>query len=138
MFSSNKYGGQPIHRKHASRFWDVLETCNLIDLGFLGPKFTWLNNRGDGHLIMECLNRSLCNSPWIYLFLGAQVHHLTLISSDHSPLLIKACNANNSSRGPRPFYMLLAWFEREDFLQLVQQHFSSMHGNFMHVSSSFQ
>lgn len=50
-----------INRTQAAAFWNVLETCNLLDMGFLGSKFTWINNKSGGWVIMERLHRAFCN-----------------------------------------------------------------------------
>jgi hypothetical protein len=39
-------------------FPEALEECNLSDLGYVGPKFTWINCRGSGEFI---------NNNWIEL-----------------------------------------------------------------------
>lgn len=43
--SAGKKGGHCINCKLAARFWEVLESFYLLDLGFSRPKFTWLNKR---------------------------------------------------------------------------------------------
>ena len=32
-------------------FKECLDKCNMIDIGFLGPRFTWTNKREDQALI---------------------------------------------------------------------------------------
>lgn len=49
--------GRCINRKLAVRFWEVLKSCHLLDLGFSRPKFTWLNKRSGDHVIIEWLAR---------------------------------------------------------------------------------
>lgn len=40
-----KKGGNPINVSHADDFWEVVNYCELIDLGFHGRKYTWINKR---------------------------------------------------------------------------------------------
>lgn len=51
---------------HCSRFANWISSCNLIDLGFSGPRFTWSNLRL-GH-VKERLDRALSNADWRLLF----------------------------------------------------------------------
>jgi hypothetical protein len=37
-------------------FRNVLETCQLSDLGFIGSKFTWCNNKEDEYFMKKRLN----------------------------------------------------------------------------------
>ena len=36
--------------------------CDLRDIGFVGPKFTWIYQRADGTQIRERLDRALATS----------------------------------------------------------------------------
>jgi hypothetical protein len=42
-------------------FHNTLENCQLSDLGFIDPKFTWVNYRIDGTFIHERLDRAIAN-----------------------------------------------------------------------------
>lgn len=37
-----KTSGRSIHRKQASDFLNVINSCKLLDMGISGPKITWL------------------------------------------------------------------------------------------------
>lgn len=41
--------------------WEMIDVGGFIDLGFIGPKFTWTNNRKDGALIQERMDRAWGN-----------------------------------------------------------------------------
>ena len=69
-------------------FRDVIDECGFMDLGFIGPNFTWAKHYNDGHSIWERLDRGLASNLWFLRFLGTQVHHLPCLSSDHCPLFI--------------------------------------------------
>lgn len=45
LTSEEKLGGKKISQKKTKILWDYINTCNLIDLGFKDPKFTWSNKR---------------------------------------------------------------------------------------------
>ena len=69
-------------------FRDVIDECGFMDLGFVGPRFTWSQHFDDRHSIQERLDRGLATDNWVSKFLGSRVHHLHYDSSGHSPLLI--------------------------------------------------
>jgi hypothetical protein len=54
----------------------TLEECNLGDLGFNGPQFTWSNKRSDGGITHVRLDRALATSTWCDGHRGAEVHVL--------------------------------------------------------------
>lgn len=64
-------------------FRKCLEDCELIDLGYIGPKFT-LNNRQAGmNNIWVRLDRAVANGHFIELFDEYQVENVITSSSDH-------------------------------------------------------
>lgn len=69
-------------------FRENLDDCNLLDLGFSRPRFTWSNLRQPKDRIMERLDRCLAKLDWTYMFSNAQVTHLTRTHSDHSPITL--------------------------------------------------
>ncbi|XP_050249632.1 uncharacterized protein LOC126696915 [Quercus robur] len=69
-------------------FRDVVDECGFLDLGFVGPQFTWSKHYAAGHSVWERLDRGLANYEWLTKFVGARVYHLHSDSSDHCPLLI--------------------------------------------------
>ncbi|KAL7246982.1 hypothetical protein ACSBR2_001986 [Camellia fascicularis] len=118
--NSEKQGGAPSTQRRLSRFVQVIDECNLTDLGFSGPKFTWTNSCHGLANIKERLDRALCNDPWHTFFPEAWVQHLPKINSDHCPLLISLIGfVPHLLR--RPFRMEAAWLTHPTFETLVQQ-----------------
>ena len=66
----------------------MIDECSFMDLGYVGPKFTWAKHYVDGHSIRVRLDRCMATNSWFQKFLGTRIHHLSCMSSDHSPLLI--------------------------------------------------
>ena len=51
LVSSDKYGGRAVNIKNSLQFKECLDRCNMVDLGFSGPRYTWTNKRGINGLI---------------------------------------------------------------------------------------
>ncbi|XP_062150081.1 uncharacterized protein LOC133858622 [Alnus glutinosa] len=69
----------------------ALADCDLCDLGFIGPRCTWCNNKTDGNFTQERLDRAIANRDWCSRFQHVEVSVLAATSSDHNPILI-SCN----------------------------------------------
>lgn len=84
-----KKGGHLILQSRANKFREYLDYCDLIDLGFNGPTFTWTNQREVWGLIQERLDRAIANQRWILKFPSASLLHLPRnLASDHCPILL--------------------------------------------------
>ncbi|XP_041016200.1 uncharacterized protein LOC121258724 [Juglans microcarpa x Juglans regia] len=70
------------------RFREVLQDCKLCDLGYIGGKYTWANNRSDQNFTKERLDRAIANSKWCATFGGGEVRILSSSTSDHCPILV--------------------------------------------------
>ncbi|OMO49899.1 Endonuclease/exonuclease/phosphatase [Corchorus capsularis] len=67
------------------RFNEVINSCELVDLGFTGPRYTWKRSGRGIATIWERLDRFLCNIEWKQKFPEALVRHLPRVRSDHCP-----------------------------------------------------
>ncbi|KAF4395706.1 hypothetical protein G4B88_013480 [Cannabis sativa] len=70
----------------------MVHRTGLIDLGFLGVKFTWFK-RGSyasagSNLKRARLDRALASADWRIAWPNAILNHLTASSSDHNPILL--------------------------------------------------
>jgi hypothetical protein len=45
-------------------FRQIVEHCELHDIEFWGPMFTWSNNQDGNLYTKECLDRPLANLEW--------------------------------------------------------------------------
>ncbi|XP_071721888.1 uncharacterized protein [Rutidosis leptorrhynchoides] len=70
-------------------FRDAAEYCELRDLGFYGPRFTWCNGQYQGTLISERLDRVLATEGWMALYPNARVINLVSPLSDHCSILLE-------------------------------------------------
>ena len=59
--SDDKFGGSS-HNKPHKAFRDFVANAGTIELGFIGPRFTWSNRRGGSSIIMERIDQRLLQS----------------------------------------------------------------------------
>ncbi|KAL2936882.1 LINE-1 retrotransposable element ORF2 protein, partial [Bienertia sinuspersici] len=116
---TEKFGGRPISRKRAQLFADAMNTSNLMDFGFHGPKFTWTNSRV-GRPIHERLDRGWVNAHWTTNFPDSSLWYLPKSSSDHAPLLVRLTN-RTSHPSSKPFRFEPMWFQHENFWEVVHR-----------------
>ena len=89
IIGEDKFGGRPVSVNRSLMLKDCLDKCNMIDLGFSGPRFTWTNRREIQGLIQERIDRFFVNPSWCLLYPEARVSHLTRYHSDHCLILLE-------------------------------------------------
>ncbi|KAL4369698.1 hypothetical protein GQ457_05G025040 [Hibiscus cannabinus] len=72
-----------MHSRVCHHFNDFLFDFGMVDMGFIGPKYTW--RRGS---LFQRLDRCLCNSIWYEAFLDSEVYHLLKLGSDHQSIML--------------------------------------------------
>uniref|UniRef100_A0A2N9F7H7 Reverse transcriptase domain-containing protein n=1 Tax=Fagus sylvatica TaxID=28930 RepID=A0A2N9F7H7_FAGSY len=127
LSSHEKFSSSPANPKRISAFHNCLNTCNLLDLGFNGPRFTWTNKRDRG-LVMERLDRFFCNPSWQQLFEESTVLHLPRVHSDHTPILLDTEPAQHHF-GDRPFRFETIWLTDLSFPKLVHESWQTFPNN---------
>uniref|UniRef100_A0A2N9IBY2 Reverse transcriptase domain-containing protein n=1 Tax=Fagus sylvatica TaxID=28930 RepID=A0A2N9IBY2_FAGSY len=121
--SVKKWVGNVPNHARISEYRDCMNRCNMIDLGFSGPKYTWSNLHDISSLIMQRLDRAWANPSWNVLFPDALVTHLLRFHSDHCPILL-SLSRNSVCNLPRPFRFESMWLSHPDFMNVVIQAWS--------------
>lgn len=85
---SEKWGGGGRQNNQMRNFQSVLNDCELSDLGFRGPKYTWSNCWEGFEFIKERLDRGVANSAWCDLFPAVEVWVESSTNSDHAVLTL--------------------------------------------------
>ena len=119
LSEDEKYGGNPICQRRVRAIKECMDDCNMMDLGFSGPKYTWTNKRELGNLIQCRLDRCWVNPGWKELYPEANVTHLARVNSDHCPLLLNL-NPFLGSTADRPFRFQTIWLSHSDFPTVVR------------------
>ncbi|XP_020673734.1 uncharacterized protein LOC110093248 [Dendrobium catenatum] len=71
---------------------DMVKFMNENDyheVGFVGPRFTWCNNKSGGDQILERLDRCILNTLAINKIQITLVRHLAKVASDHCLIVLK-------------------------------------------------
>ena len=100
-------------------FCDIIDECGFMDLGYVGPKFTWCRHFENDTSIWERLDRGLATNDWFLKFPGSKVQHLQCDSLDHCPLLVVLAPLDISSR-KKPFLFENMWLSNSGCGEIVQ------------------
>uniref|UniRef100_A0A2N9H633 CCHC-type domain-containing protein n=1 Tax=Fagus sylvatica TaxID=28930 RepID=A0A2N9H633_FAGSY len=95
MSSEEKWGGNVPSHTRISEYRDCMNKCNMIDLGFSGPKYTWSNLHDISSLIMQRLDRAWANPSWSVLFPNAleksiRLEFLTILDQEEEFWALKS------------------------------------------------
>ena len=58
---------------HVQTFRDVLDECGLMDLGFLGSRYTWFKKCARDVYVWERLDRGVATTDWLDKYPAAQL-----------------------------------------------------------------
>ena len=119
---AEKRGGRPNYSNNGFGGW--IDRNELVDLGFLSPRFTWMTKRGIGEEIWERLDRALCSMDWRIHYGEGFVRHLPLVMLDHCPILIQLLSNHVSNSNCKPFRCEAMWLKHKDFDELIRNNWS--------------
>lgn len=105
----------------SASFLGLVHKQSLIDLGFIGPRFTWSHGTSITNWRSARLDRSLCDGEWRHFFTDAGVKHLAHSYSDHCLLLLQTTGSSSAQMGRRPFRFLEAWFLDKRFMKFIEE-----------------
>lgn len=94
---------------HICRFSKDVDNCELKDLGYNGPKYTWGATTGEVAQICERLDMFLANSQWASFFSKDSVNYGTTAYSDHLPLWFDIEGNGTHMRKKRAFRFEAMW-----------------------------
>ena len=91
-------------------FRDVLDECGFMDLGFVGPMFTWYKHF-ETYTVWERLDRAVATNDWFSKFPDIEVYHLDATTSDHKALLIQPKGMECNQQ--KPFRFEQMWMAKQ-------------------------
>lgn len=93
----------------------VLESCKLVDLGFIGYPYTWNNKRPGVANTKQRLDRAMANDGWRKKFQASIVIHLFSDDSDHHRLVLQTkSDGRVHNKGLRAFKFEESWLMWDD------------------------
>lgn len=120
LTQDDKCGGKRVHQQGNQELGRLISKCGLIDLGYLGPQYTWTNSKEDNNRSAERLDRVWANRDWKLMFVDAYVQHLMRTHSDYHPLYL-TLTKEARKKGPCLGRYQLAWAKHPDFPKFVQE-----------------
>ena len=117
------------------RFQECLDTCKMIDIGFFGACYTWLNNRPLTQLVQERINCVFINAEWNALFPEACVKHLEKGHSNHYLVRLHWDRAQGI-RQDQPFRFQPMWLSHPSFPDIVRDAWANP-SSLLHIVSKF-
>lgn len=120
LIDEDKFGARPVSINRSLLFKECLDRCNMVDLGFNGPRFTWTNKRDANYFIQEHIDRYFMNPSWCLLYPEARVSHLMRCHSDHCPVLLETMPRRLVHLN-RPFRFQSFWLSDPSFPKVVNQ-----------------
>lgn len=121
-----KRGGRPLNQGRSKDMCNMINYCQLIDLGFKGSKYTWLNKcfKQINALIFERLDSFLANDEWVQQYPYAQVNHLPQTHSDYYPLLL-TLQPRRPLKQEQIFCFKIMWMSHPDLINTVLDSWSN-------------
>ncbi|XP_021728759.1 uncharacterized protein LOC110695841 [Chenopodium quinoa] len=104
-----KEGGVERVRKEMEGFQNVVNDCELRDLGFNGSWYTWERGKTMDTRVRERLDQFLASLSWTYLFSNFGVEHLVRYNSDHATILLKSKSQIKKKKKKKSFKFETSW-----------------------------
>ncbi|GMN48659.1 hypothetical protein TIFTF001_017816 [Ficus carica] len=104
-------------------FNEALESCDLVDLGFVGPKLMWDNRREGRANIQVRLERFVANTSWRSKYRRARVEVMDFWGFDHRALLLRLSPKSNKDmkRWGVGFQFEPLWVKDEECTKFIRE-----------------
>ena len=109
--ASEKEGGAQRPNQQMAGFRNVINSCGLKEVEYIGPKFTWIYQMRNGSQIRERLDRALVSVDWSMKFPSAKLFHRSSSVSDHSPILLRLTTTKKKKNVKRIFRFESMWLQ---------------------------
>jgi hypothetical protein len=115
MWSFEQFSSRKRLEGQMQNFWEVLEHCEVYDLGFSGMPWTFDNKQKGDRNVKVRLDRVVASNSWKDWFKDAHVSHLVSSRSDHLPILLELPREEDHSKLRHVARYEIMW-EREETL----------------------
>uniref|UniRef100_A0A803PR23 Reverse transcriptase domain-containing protein n=1 Tax=Cannabis sativa TaxID=3483 RepID=A0A803PR23_CANSA len=118
LSGDEKHGGQEYSSREGKLLQEFMIDTGGVDLGFIGPKFTWRKSRGAQDAVRKRLDCAVASADWCILFPEAKVFHYPILASDHAPLIV---DLQPMEKKPAyPFRFLEVWSSNTECEEVVR------------------
>nr|DAD39805.1 TPA_asm: hypothetical protein HUJ06_014128 [Nelumbo nucifera] len=94
---------------------NTIDSFALIDLGFIGPPYTWTNGQSGSRMTAQRLDKPHFH---LQIFPDSKIFHLQFNHSDHCPLLLNTRPSKENIK--LHFHFLPIWADHEDCKEIVE------------------
>lgn len=108
-------------------FRECLEDCELVDLGYSGPKYTWSNRQAGEDNVKVRLDRAIANGQFMHLFEFWHVQNIVTSSSDHYAILLSLGSwpfTGETKPFLQNFRYEAMWARAADYTELVEKNWN--------------
>jgi hypothetical protein len=103
-------------------FGDTIDVCGLANLGYVGLDWTFEKRVAGGSYSRTRLDRALASPCWSNRYPLAMVEHLTAVTLDHSPIILRMePAARRPPKKGRMFRYELMWEAHEEFAPVLKK-----------------
>lgn len=113
-------GGRDRAEKQKKAFRQMVDDCEVQDLGFIGNPFTWWNGREVLHSISVRLDRFLANVQWKSKNPMAKFYHGMAPYSDHVPIILRQ-DARSHCHRNKIFKFEAMWTDDPGCRKVIEQ-----------------
>ena len=100
-----------------AKFRSTMANCGLIDMGFVGSRFTWSNK-----FTKERLDRSFQSAQWRSRFPYRRTITLNPSDSDHAPILVEVKSKRGlATKYCKRFRFEECWHGRDECSNIINQ-----------------
>ncbi|KAI0493880.1 hypothetical protein KFK09_024006 [Dendrobium nobile] len=100
LSQEEKRGGRKFFFSQGSlEMFKFMNDNDYHDVGVVGPRYTWCNNKVESGRVLELLDRCLLNSISLQSIQIAVVRHLARVASDYCPIVLKLFDVTIRMRG---------------------------------------
>lgn len=110
--------GGAVTLNEVEEFRQCLRTCDMNNMQFNGPAFSWSNKQEGENRVCSKLDRVIGNDAWFNVFPNATISFLPNGCSDHTPCVFNLDNMINQRAKTFRFFNM--WTEDCEFMAKVQ------------------
>ncbi|KAL5818860.1 hypothetical protein ACOSQ4_022702 [Xanthoceras sorbifolium] len=104
-----------------SGFVDWFNSNSLVDMGYVGQNFTWVNKRGFEEDIWVRLDGAVCSRDWRIRYGDGYVKHLPRVNSDHCPIILYTKSAHITESTLKPFRFEAMWSKHKNYDEFIKK-----------------